>query len=1160
MALAVVVIAVLSASLGGVLLFSGAHSAPSQASPALTTAPTATTSAPHTVSAPTPTAPGAAAEARLQAEIQANHINPHTIFPPNLLYAPQMKNGMIVHPGYPQAPEPAGLADYGILNSSGTPVSTSFDTSSYRASLGLNSVTPFYLGDGVPEGFTSQLNVVMKNVTLFGNSSYNFWAQNVLFYDAFSQQLVVENNIWNFSAPSAPQPVDTFLKIPGYTNGTDVASVGYYYVQTQTFIVPTPFTIVFYLNTTTHLYNGTAYPEVDFAFDLLNGAGVQTMSDMFDRVLFNNTGGGATVPTPMFHVDGTNLTPTGYIPYDAEIMLGGPGGGSTATFSAINGTMTLQHWDSTANAYVNEASAWSSGSETGETAVGIAEYYDANDVVHLGGGPEFIQPFWNSSATAAAGAATLTGTITPSNSWAFATVGSSYNISDSAWGPLPVSGPYWWNLTQATYTVKVMESDYDQVVSAPLALTAGTATDYSLTLVSDTSVGVYTPLYAWSNSQLAAISSGGSGTSADPYVLLNNEYTNLSGEFASMNDYAFPSYPGIELVGTSAYVAIENAAPFAVDFWGVTLHMAAIYDLPTSNSLSTWLFEDSNVSIVGGVYSGWFSSFQTGFTFANVVLWNTTSVLVGANTFLVSTVAIWTYGGTGNTFLGNSFLYEPVNGNVMIGVGCILPYGCVGLGITGLIENEGGDSIWNNYFNLPITAFEANYNVFDDLYPSVPFNYVNNWNLSAPIPASAVTTVNGFSFSGSVGNYPMACGNWWDDYTPGFTVLPYSESEAFGIPLITTGGDYCPAGSLASVVFAESGLPSGTAWSVSLAGEPTLSGSGPTLSSTLANGTYLYTVGTVTGYSASTTTGYAIVGANGAVTTVTITFTSTASRTGTISGLVTPSSATVWVDGTAVSVSSGAFSLTASVGVHSVEALASGYYPYYNNVTVGSGQTTSLTISMNPTTTPVGSNGTLNLAVTPATATAWVDGSAVTLTAGAYSASMTPGVHSIEVSATGYYTYYNNVTVVSSAATNVSIALNPVTAPPGPDGTLSLSVSTSGATVLVNGQAVTLTSGSYSVSTAPGVYSVVVSASGYYTYYNNVTVSSSKTTTVTVSLNSVSSGTSSSSNNGISNTAWILIGVLAALAVIFLITTVIYMGRSRGGSGSGPSGGGDSNP
>ncbi len=58
-----------------------------------------------------------------------------------------------------------------------------------------------------------------------------------------------------------------------------------------------------------------------------------------------------------------------------------------------------------------------------------------------------------------------------------------------------------------------------------------------------------------------------------------------------------------------------------------------------------------------------------------------------------------------------------------------------------------------------------------------------------------------------------------------------------------------------AVTFTESGLPSGTNWSIVISGGPTLRGTTATLSTQLANGSYSYTVGAVSGYQSQPTSG-----------------------------------------------------------------------------------------------------------------------------------------------------------------------------------------------------------------------------------------------------------------------------------------------------------------
>jgi hypothetical protein len=73
-----------------------------------------------------------------------------------------------------------------------------------------------------------------------------------------------------------------------------------------------------------------------------------------------------------------------------------------------------------------------------------------------------------------------------------------------------------------------------------------------------------------------------------------------------------------------------------------------------------------------------------------------------------------------------------------------------------------------------------------------------------------------------------------------------------------------------TVVFTESGLPSGTAWCVQLVKNTVCSTSG-SIGFTYGNGTYAYTVGAVRGYTISPSTGKVTVA--GAPVAVTVTFT-----------------------------------------------------------------------------------------------------------------------------------------------------------------------------------------------------------------------------------------------------------------------------------------------
>jgi thermopsin len=1049
-AYALLVVAALIASSAGAL--EGHRPAPSSPHPLGTSVGASSISSPVDRT-PTPVAPGPHAEASLESRIVQAHVPTKVVYPPNLLYPPQLRNGVVVHPGYNQAPAPMGISDMGVTNTSGTPGAYTIDTTSYTGSLTVMNASPFYLGFGVPESFGAQLNVILRNVTVLGASTYTYWTQDVFAYDAYGHEAYFLDNIWNFSGPPPlPMPASTFHS----GNGSVVPSVGFYYDLTPLFSIRMPFTVQFWINTSTTTTSGVSYTTVTFGYNLLNGAGVSVGHDTYDRVLFNNAGT-APIPQAKFHVDGQNLSPTGYIPYDAELDLGGPGGGSTANFEGLSATMSLHHLDLATGKYVGEPATWSAGSETGETTVGVSEWYDPAHTVHLSGGPSFVEPLWNASTSSTQGAASLRGTIGPSNAWAFVATGGVYSRATSAWAPVPASGSYWWNLTAGTYSIELLLSDYSPSTQNGLALSPTAASWLNVSLIADAARGIYTPLQAWSNAQLASISASGAGTLADPYVIENNEAGPLAPEFATFNDYAFPSYPGLLLSGTTAYVEVTNPAPFTVSYSGAYAFLADFYNLPVTNELGIQLFATSHVSVLGGTVGGWFSSNQNLFAFANLIVWNSTSTLVANVTFDDTGLSLLLYGGSGNTVSGNNFVNDPLNGSVLLG--SYLSPGATYLGSTGgplaIEEGEGGDLIYNNYFDTAVTASQPYYNIFDGFYSVYPGSFSNRWNLSAPVSANRTTdVVNGIALSGSVAGLSTVCGNWWWNlaYSP---ARPYDNTYAVspGVTLagIASGGDYCGSGLVMyPVPIVESGLPSSDAWTVDVVAAPPV---------TLPLGAFLEQTATSTsvrlppglfgaifglpagasGYAPNpgtlifeVTPGGALLTASGPVTNLSVTYSPIPTTDGTAlfteTGLAPGTSWGVNVNGTFRS--SSGDSVYASLPPGSYNYSLGSIYGY--NATPTSGTITVVAGAV--TSTPVAftaDHGWIVGSVAPGGARLSIDGKPVSVSNGAFNVSVAPGLHAVSASESGYATYANNVTVTPANSTRLTISLPRVSAQSG---------------------------------------------------------------------------------------------------------------------------------
>ena len=188
------------------------------------------------------------------------------------------------------------------------------------------------------------------------------------------------DNIWNFSSPA-------FYLAPGtfYSYGGNPIYPAYYYDFGPSFSITLPLTVQLYLNSSVTDLGGIGYPTVSFGYNIVNaGTGMSEASGVYDTVLFNSTVAAGSTPVAPYVVDGSQFTPTGYIPWDAEIMLGGPGGGTTTSVYGISGSESLQYLSG--GSYMTPASTWDVGSETGETSEGIAETYTSPGAVQLSAG------------------------------------------------------------------------------------------------------------------------------------------------------------------------------------------------------------------------------------------------------------------------------------------------------------------------------------------------------------------------------------------------------------------------------------------------------------------------------------------------------------------------------------------------------------------------------------------------------------------------------------------------------------------------------------------------------------------------------------------------------------------------------------------------------
>ncbi len=701
---------------------------------------------------------------------------------PNFNAAPR-KSGNAYLPSYTSGPAPMGIGSYGVRNASGNLVPYNYSTTSFEGSITVYNESELSLGIASPTSYGIQLNAVLNNVTLFGNRSFQYWTQNVAYYTGSNHTITFIDNIWNFTSSSSVINGSEFYSY----NGTVVPGV-FYYTVGPTISVTFPFTLNLYLNST----NIGGRNAVFFNYSLASGG--KTHSSSYDEVQFNSTALGThsgALPAN-YEVSGNTLTGTGFIPMDAELTIGGPGGGSNAVFQNINATMAL-NYRNPQNAYQAVDSAYSSGSETGETSTGISESYSGT-TAYLNSGPTYVSPLWNISGPQKY--YTLSGSVAPSNAFVFINNGTAYDNSTTQWAPMGTDGQFSFILPGGNYSMEVYMSYHD-----PLFFHIDLNSNMSLSpivLTSNLSEGVYAPLYAFNNNQLSNLSISGSGTANSPYLIPGPLY--LSGQgyafpsgslntaFSQFNDYLFSTFNGILVSGTTDYAMFDGfqyssgSPAFSVAYPARYLGMLTDYFGVTSgNQLNLVFYDSSHIILNDSVVSGWFSAVTyTGLNQYNIpivgslLLWNTTGSLIEHNTFLSDGSGAFIYGpqseDLGNVIWNNTF----GNGNA-IPAGAFFGGAPIGLTVAG-----SGNTVYNNAFNsiIPVVSISGKN---ADIYTGNNATYTNHFNITRTSSAT-VNVFDGISLSGSIMGLSYQAGNYYYNYF-GNGAQPYNGTGvgfAFG--------------------------------------------------------------------------------------------------------------------------------------------------------------------------------------------------------------------------------------------------------------------------------------------------------------------------------------------------------------------------------------------
>jgi Thermopsin len=211
------------------------------------------------------------------------------------------------------------------------------------------------------------------------------------------------------------------------------------------------------------------------------------------------------------------------------------------------------------------------------------------------------------------------------------------------------------------------------------------------------------------------------------------------------------------------------------------------------------------------------------------------------------------------------------------------------------------------------------------------------------LPDGTVWSVNvsGTAYHGDTSSFGFALPNGSYAYVvpsvPGFR--PATDHGAFTVRASPASLSVAFDAVTYAIDLTEVGLPSDAAWFVELPSS-NLSASNPQIGTTLPNGTYAYTIPNAGPYLPSPAYGNLTV--DGAVVTLTIHFTP---EPATITGLVSPANATLWVNGSEValrplnsSILAATYTLALAPGTYPFEVVAPGYTPTFENLSVHPGE------------------------------------------------------------------------------------------------------------------------------------------------------------------------------------------------------------------------------
>jgi hypothetical protein len=259
-------------------------------------------------------------------------------------------------------------------------------------------------------------------------------------------------------------------------------------------------------------------------------------------------------------------------------------------------------------------------------------------------------------------------------------------------------------------------------------------------------------------------------------------------------------------------------------------------------------------------------------------------------------------------------------------------------------------------------------------------------------------------------------------------------------------------------------------------------------------------------------------------------------QVGSISVSSVPKSASVYIDNIFQGMTNVIVGNLA-VGSHTVTLKLAGYQTWTNTVAVNNQQTTYISATLTPVSSP--QTGDLQVSSSPPSAAIYLNGDyqGTTLSTGPFSITgLNPGTYTIVLKKTGYQDYTTTTKIVAGSTAQVSAVLQPA-GTPSSTASAEITSDPSGADVYINNAYKGITPLSFQnvpIDTQQA-YTVTIKLTGYETYTTSGKISPGQN----IQINAALTPSSQPAPTGGSSTIWYIIGGIGIVAVIIVVVYVV---------------------